>query len=527
MATPLSVVIPKAAFAACLLRPDPTSVPHDEISDFHTCLERALSHCSPVNIQTCKAWLLRFVAFSSNRVKGLVNYLEALAASLHPQPTGSKVSPKRQRLHILYLLNDLLHHCKYHLGTSSTFSTVSGSLQLHLVNLVGYAATCDRQKNPRHHRRLDDLLDIWSEHEYFHPELVNKLREVVTMGAPPPSNDAANDLNPAKKSGKDAPFIVPSTHGDPSTPWHEVRAGNIYPHIIPNSTIPIQPDSLKPIKLLAGPADQKTVDALKAFLADVNKLYDPETLWDDKHDIDELGQTVMRGENTSDILDGQHYYGWSLEFCQPADTDTEDSRDRSRSRSPSGSRTYRKRRYSDSSSSQSEPESPRQGFRQRRDARSRSRSPRRSPRPLRSRESSYTPRETSHFPPPHQPQHPSAPISSFPPAHPPTGQYVHHTMGPNTGYPQAPAPNYGSWPPPPPHSHMPTMPFPPPGPASSSAFPPPYHHPPSMPQGQNQGQGYGVPAGQYHFPPPYSGGQQGGPWGPPPPPPPQGGRGWQ
>ncbi|CAG8900290.1 unnamed protein product [Penicillium egyptiacum] len=521
------VVILKAAFAACLLRPDPTSVPHDEISAFHTSLERALSHCSPANIQTCKAWLLRFVAFSSNRIGGLVNYLEALAASFPPsKPTGSKPSPKRQRLHILYLLNDLLHHCKYHLDIPATFSTVSGSLQLHLVNLVGYAASCDRQKNPQHHRRLDDLLDIWSEHEYFHPELVNKLREVVTMGIPLPSDDAANELNSAKQSGKNVPFAMPSTHGDPSTPWHEVRAGNIYPHIIPNSTIPIRPDAMKPIQLLAGPADEKLVESLKTFLSDVNKLFEPEIAGDDRHpDLDPLGQTVIRGENTGDILDGEHYHGWSLEFCQPADTETEDSRGRTRSRS--GSRTNNKRRrYSDSSISQSESRSPsrsrsyRHGFR-RHDARSRGRSAQRS----RSRESSYTPREpsTSHFPPPHQPQHTPAPINSFPTDHPPGGQYSHPPMGPNTGYAQVPAPNHGSWPPPPPY--MPAMPFPPPGPgSSSSAFPPPYHPPPPMQQGQNQAQrqGYGMPPGQYHFPPPYSGGQQGGPWGPPP----QGGRGW-
>ncbi|KAJ5451572.1 RNA polymerase II large subunit CTD [Penicillium cf. griseofulvum] len=436
MATPHSVVIPKAAFAACLLRPDPTSVPHNEISHFHACLERALSHCSPVNIQNCKAWLLRFVAFSSSRVGGLVNYLEALAASLHPQPTGSKVSSKRQRLHILYLINDILHHCKYHLDTTSTFSIVSGSLQLHLVNLVGYAATCDRKKNPRHHRRLDDLLDIWSEHDYFHPELVHKLREVVIIGGPPPSNDAANESDPAKKPDKNVPFIVPSTHGDPLTRWHEVRVGNIYPHIIPDSTLPIQPDSAKPIQLLAGPADKKSIDALKSFLGHVNEFFDPETTLDDKRtDTDEVGQTVIRGENTPDILDGQHYYGWTLEFCQSADSGSEDSRGRSpsRSRSRSGSRTYHKRRrYADSSFSQSEsessgPRSYRHGIRHRHDARSRSRSPRRSPRRSphrsRSRESSYTPREssTSHFPPPHQSQHPSASTSSIPPAYPPYG----------------------------------------------------------------------------------------------------------
>ncbi|QQK43529.1 RNA polymerase II, large subunit, CTD [Penicillium digitatum] len=518
-------VILKAAFAACLLRPDPTSVPRDEIRAFHISLERALSHCSPANIQTCKAWLLRFVAFSSNRVGGLVNYLEALGASLPSQPTGSKLSPKRQRLHILYLLNDLLHHCKYHLDTPATYSTVSGSLQLHLVNLVGYAATCDRQKNPRHHRRLDDLIDIWSEHEYFHPDLVDKLREVVTMGVPMDLNDAANGLNSAKKSSKNVPYVMPSTHGDPSTRWHEVRAGNIYPHIIPDSTIPIRPEDVKPIQLLAGPADAQSVEALQAFLSDVNKLFDSEIPGDNRHtDFDPLGQTVIRGENTGDILDGEHYHGWSLEFCQPADTDTEDSRGRSRSRSESRT-NYKRRRYN-SSTSQSESRS-RSGSRSyqrdfhRRDARSKSRSPQRP----RSRESSYTPREpsTSHFPPPHQAQYPPAPFNSFPTAHPPSGQYDYPPMGPNTGYPQAPVPNYGSWPPPPPH--VPTVSFPPPAPGSSSAFPPPYHQPPSIPHGQNQGQrpGYGMPPGQHHFPPPYSGGQQGAPWGPPPP---QGGRGW-
>ncbi|CRL29431.1 ENTH/VHS [Penicillium camemberti] len=519
----INVDILKATFAACLLSPDPTSVPHDEISAFHTALERALSHCSQANIQTCKAWLVRFVAFSSGRVRGLVNYLNALAASSPPsQPTGSKISAKRQRLHILYLINDLLHHCKYHTDTPIAFSTVTGSLQLHIVQLVSHAANCDRQKNPRHHQRLDDLLDIWSEHDYFHPELVTKLRQVVIMGVPMDFNNATNDLNSAKKSGKNAPFIMPSTHGDPSTMWQDLPAGNIYPHLIPGSTSPIRAGAIKPIQLLAGPADPKLVEDLKSFLDDVDKIFDPEIPGDAKHtDVDRLGQEVIRGENTGDILDGEHYDGWSLEFCQPADTDIESSSDESRSSSVSRT-TNKRQRYSDSSISQSESRSPSEsrsyqpGFRHRNDARARNRSPQRS----RTRESSYTPHEpsTSHFPPPHQPQQPPAPYNSFPTTRPSDGQYAHPPMGPNNGYPQVPAPNYGSWPPPPPY--MPAMPFPAPGPGSSSAFPPPYHHHPSMSQGQRQG--YGMSQGQHHFPPPYSGGRGGAPRGPPP----QGGRGW-
>ncbi|KAJ9481591.1 hypothetical protein VN97_g11882 [Penicillium thymicola] len=524
-----NAVILKAAFAACLLCPNPTSVPHDEINTFHTSLERALSHCSQANIQTCKAWLLRFVAFSSSRVRGLVNYLEALAASPPPsQPTGSKVSPKSQRLNILYLISDLLHHCKYHIGTPTTFSTVTGSLHLRIVYLVSHAANCDRQKNPRHHRRLDDLLDIWSEHGYFNPELVDRLRRVVTLGIAMDSNNATNELNSAKKSGKDVPFIMPTRHGDPSTIWQDTPAGNILPHLVPGSTSPIRPSSIKPLQLPAGPADKELEESVQGLIDDVNKLFDPGAPVDDKHsDFDQLGQKVTRSDNTGDILDGETYYGWSLDFCQPTDTDIESSADRSRS--PSVSRTDSKRpRDSDGSVSQSESRSPsesrshRPHFRRRNDARARNRSPQRP----RSRESSYAPHEssTSHFPPPHQPQHLPAPYNSFPTTHPSNGQYAHPPMGPSNGYTQVPAPNYGSWPPPPPH--MPTMPFPTSGPGSSSAFPPPYHHNPSIPQGQRQG--YEMSQGQHHFPAPYSGGRGGAPRGPRGQrgPPSQGGRGW-
>ncbi|KAJ5795203.1 RNA polymerase II large subunit CTD [Penicillium paradoxum] len=479
------IVVPKAAFAARLLRPDPTSVSQDEIGAFHTLLERVLSHCSPTNIQICKAWLLRFVAFSSSRVGGLANYLEALAASIEqPQSTGSKGSPKRRRLHILYLLNDLLHHCKYHLELATVFPTVSGSLQPHIVNLVGHAAAYDRQKNPRHHQRLDDLLDLWSEHGYFHPALITKLRETVitpaSMGLAPSSEEA----NPAKKSGKHAPFVVPSTHGDPWTPWCDLASGNLFPHIIPNSTMPLHPGDTKPIHLLAGPAEGKSVDTLKGFFIAVDNFLGTRDLEDNGHkDTDEFGQMVLR-----DSLIGERYHAWTPESCQQANKDSGDSS--SESLSQSGERTPKRRRYSDSSSSPS-----------------------------------YTPPapSTSHFPPPHQPQHAPIPTAPFPRAHNPNGQYPNHPMAPNAGYPPQTGTNYGVWPPP---QHMPNMPYPQPGPGfQSSAFPPPYNHQPSssmpMPQGQGQGQGQAMPPGQYHFPPPYSGGQQGGAWRPP-----QGGRRW-
>ncbi|KAJ5575647.1 RNA polymerase II large subunit CTD [Penicillium sp. DV-2018c] len=503
------LVVSKAAFAARLLRPDPTTVPRDEISAFHTLLERVLSHCSPTNVQICKAWLLRFVVLSSSRVGGLATYLEALAGSGSSQPTGSGVSPKRRRLHILYLLNDILHHCKYHLDTTAAFSTVTGSLQPHIVNLVGHAAAFDRQKNPRLRRRLDTLLDIWSEHKYFHPDLVSKLREVVISTAAVGFTPSVDDIADAedKKVGKEEPWIMPAIHGDSSTPWYDLPAGCWLPHIIPNKTIPIRPADIKPVRVQPGPASPRLINAVKESIEYANRLYDSENPLDDvTKDLDALGQ----------VVNGERYYGWSVEFCEKIKKDAEDSSTGSRSRS--GSPYPKRRRYSDSPSDRSVSRSP---PRRRPNQPELHRHPDPHPKAPYS-EDPYTRQEqpTSHFPPPHhQPHYPPAPANSFPPPHNPNAQYSQPHMLPHAGYAQQPAGNYGSWPAP---QHMSTMTFPHSGTGySPSAFPPQYHHqPPPMPSSstQGQGQGYAMPPGQYHFPPPYHGGQQGqqgGPWGPP------------
>lgn len=503
--------------------------------------------------------MLQYVASSANRVGGLAKYLVALAGpSDEPVTAGaghgvrsgtgteSKSSVKRRRLHILYLLNDLLHHSKYHLDTTATFSTVSGSLQPYIVELLGCAAAYDRQKHPRHHRRLDDLLNIWSEHGYFGPELVQKLRETVensastgiSRSAQASSSDVLIDEPGATKklAGKEVPFIMPSTHGDPLTPYYDLPAGNWIPHIIPNSTVPLRPDSIKPLQFLAGPADQSLVKALKGFLEEVDQMYGTEEPMKDEGnmDIDELGQRVTRDEVTGDILDGETYYGWSRAFCQQMKKGPEDSR--SRSRSHSRSRGALKRRYSDSSLSQdSQPSRSHSRSRARtsdREARrygSRSRSRSRPPRRSRTRESSYTPREPSppHFPPPHQPSRAPLPPPPPPPPPPPGGNYQqphqYHAPYPappaGANFAPPPPPPYpGAWPPGPP-PHMPGMSFPAVGPGMNHpAFPPSFAgHPPPIPMPPGQK----LPPGQYHFPPPHPGGPQGEGWGQ------QGGRGWR
>ncbi|KAJ6107544.1 hypothetical protein N7523_008867 [Penicillium sp. IBT 18751x] len=489
------IAIAKAAFSAGLLRPDPSSVPRDEIAAFHSHLERALSHCSPANIQTCKAWLLNFVLSSSNRVGGLAKYLVALAESFDEAPAGAKQKPssKRRRLHTLYLLNDLLHHSKYHLDSTAIFSTVSGSLQPFMVDLLGHAAAYDQHKHPRHHRRLNDLLDICGEALGLHR-------------SPPSSNDVlASEADVAKKlPGKDAPFIMPSTHGDPSTPYYDLPAGNLIPHIIPNSTIPLHADSIKPLQFLAGPADESLIQALKGFLKDVDLIYGNEELVKDNGniDIDELGQKIVRDEITGDILDGETYYGWSRAFCQQM-----------KKRGPDAELVI-----SNAGAIAIAPwtvEYPDRGaiLRQVNVRLGSDRRPEVVPAD-RLAAKVHIHRDKHHHlrslnslisPPPHQASH-----AHLPPA------YPHAQYAPSGTNVPPPPPQYPGWPPAPP-PQFPNMAFPPPGSGiNPPAFPPafPGHSMPVPP-------GSPLPPGQYHFPPPHPGGQQGAPWGPP------GGRNWR
>ncbi|EER27672.1 hypothetical protein CPC735_030080 [Coccidioides posadasii C735 delta SOWgp] len=536
------VAIAKASFSAGLLRPDPTSVPRDEITEFHNALDTALSRCSPANIQACKAWILKNITESANRVGVLGKYLTALATffpstrDLQTQPSSNeaqKASPKRKRLHILYLLNDLLHHTKYHSGHTSPFATLTGSLQPYLVDLFALAAAFDRQRNPNHFRRLAELLDIWEYDGYYSKDYINKLRETV---ANPEFQDAQGLESTAqgmraqagkKIHPKDVPYVMPATHGDPMASYHELPAGNLLPHIIPNSSIPIKTQSVKALQFVAGPADESLIRAVKSLLKDVDQIYGTSNVDVDdtaEIDIDELGQITAYDEVTGESLDGDAYYGWSRSFCQKM-KQKRGAKDESRSPSRSRSRSYsppKRRRHSDSRSAGDQRRSWSRdsldsgGYRNR--GRS-SRSLSRSQSPPRRRRRSHS-RSRSYSPPP-APQRPSSPpsqrksaLAGVPPPPPPSIQapfnspHHYHPSPQQSGSPQ---PSMFVPPPRPPNYHGPWPPPPPPPPIPNQhGFPGSSASPQAMNMNVNI-PGYGQPP----FMPP----MPGTPFVPPPPPP--------
>ncbi|KAI9788661.1 MAG: hypothetical protein M1833_002897 [Piccolia ochrophora] len=325
------LAIAKASFSAGLLRPDPTSIPRDDIVHFHTLLENAVIRCSASNIQNCKRWLLQHVLPSPARVTAFGKYLSAFSASIKDSPEArsgaTKIpSAKRKRLHILYLLHDVLHHVKYHNAASHGHAAIVSGLQPQVPPL--FAAAASFQRCPKHHAKLRRLLDLWEQKKYVGREYAGKLRDVVEHAqsaeqAPIDGTDFVDKDGSAAASNKmpsetDAPYIMPSSHGDPSTPYYDLPAGNMMPHIIPNSSRPIEPQLVKPLQFVQGQADEKLVAVVKDFLQGVDRLYETENHDDEGivADIDELGQRLIKDEITGQIIAADSYYGWSRAFCE-------------------------------------------------------------------------------------------------------------------------------------------------------------------------------------------------------------------
>lgn len=421
----------------------------------------------------------------------------------NPNAIGPKASPKRRRLHILYLINDVLHHLKYH-GTSPksaqfVFQQFVSSMKDSLDDLFKSTARYDPSQNDRFHRRLLDLLDVWNTNEYFDGALLGKLRKIVenaTLTANAGGEEASGEGHAAEpaRNPRDAPYIMPSMHGNPSAAYYELPAATMMPLITPNLVNPIQQNAMKPLQFTAGPADPALASAMTKFFKDVDRIFstgDPLMSYradlkaGDVCDLDELGQIAVRDEDTNEILDGETYYGWSRSFCEnmrrrmmPRGNDQGEDRGRVR-RSMSRSNfddddRGRKRRHSSHSVSSHDSRD------------SRSYSPAHGRRYLRPSHSGSPVSRPGHHPPPRYPKSASSPQRPSPNRsvgrpYPTEEQYHHPPQPPNPSH----TPDQGFM-----MQHPAPMPMPMPHPAAAGLFIPP-------------------------MPPNYS-----GPWPPPPPPPP-------
>ncbi|KAF4441707.1 hypothetical protein FACUT_2445, partial [Fusarium acutatum] len=304
MATP-ELAIAKATLSATLFRADPTSLSRPEVDAFFPILTDALAKCSRPNVQKCKVWIIDKIAPSAARTTALAKYFNALSKSL--QDDGSRPSLKRRRLHLLYVLNDVL----YHAVTRNDDFKFATAWEPVLPGMIASAAAFDNC--PKHKQKIADLIRLWENQQYVKSSFAKKLEDALASGVAPQTAQEAQASNITLKLAKDAPFTLPSFHGDSTVPWYDLPATTWLPHLTPNSTKPMFPDQIRPIQLAAGPADKVLVNAVQDLLGEVERMFSKEQKWNNEpgNDLNELGERVVLDEITGEVIGGDTYYGWS------------------------------------------------------------------------------------------------------------------------------------------------------------------------------------------------------------------------
>ena len=289
-----------------------------------------------------------------------------LASLSDPLDSGNNIQKKtvslrRKRLHLLYLINDLLHHTKHHEQKSAQYISLRTHIEPHLIDLVKSAASFDALRNKKLHSKLFDLVKIWEENEYYNKDFCNKLRETAETAGNSAGDKQGNLQETAIDAGEyayaeniDVPSTFPAAHGDHTGHWSDLPAGCMMRLITRNSVKPIRVREMTPLELNMKSADPEMVEAVKVLLKEARQIYNPYHQDDEGivADIDEMGQRYYRDKGTGNLQPGETYYGWSRNFAESMqkrrlgrkNDDSYRGGTRSQSFSP-----HKRRRYSSSS----------------------------------------------------------------------------------------------------------------------------------------------------------------------------------
>ena len=246
--------------------------------------------------------------------------MAALSESFALLANGNALGESKQkppanhmRLHLLYLIHDVFHHARYHDQAAQSLKNVFIDLRPCISTLVkAFAATKSENGIIV---KIWDVLTLWQRQQYLDDAGLQDLFDTIEGKATSDELGPSQPYTNEQDEKRNAPFVMPNLHGDPSTPFYDLPASNMMPHIIPNSSRPIDPQLVQPLQLRPGPAEKQLADALKSFLVDVEMLDHVGANGGVQIDVDDLGQIMDVDRNARTALGGDGYYGWSRRFC--------------------------------------------------------------------------------------------------------------------------------------------------------------------------------------------------------------------
>ncbi|OAD68633.1 hypothetical protein PHYBLDRAFT_188619, partial [Phycomyces blakesleeanus NRRL 1555(-)] len=173
------------------------------LDDLRMILQMIMQDCSRANIEAGKTWSFEYCCHPA-RAEALIDFILALSLS---KPTFE------ERLHLLYLINDVLFHC-----IRRQLPWMKELILHRLVPLLRTVYHCPGA-NEMTKAKVNKVMTIWGDKNFFAPNIIHSIRENVYIPPPPhmPVLGPPPGM-PGMMPGFRPPFVPPGAIGPMGMP---------------------------------------------------------------------------------------------------------------------------------------------------------------------------------------------------------------------------------------------------------------------------------------------------------------------
>ncbi|KAJ4322493.1 hypothetical protein N0V94_002367 [Neodidymelliopsis sp. IMI 364377] len=264
-------------------------------------------------VTKCTEWIVKHIAPSKVRIATFGDYLVSISKSIvvDTTPAAAKKAA-RNRLDLLFVVNDALHTDKYHCNRTATYGLLGRESMSYLPELVDLAASCATDKGSLSETRVKAIINYWAVNQLVSEETLKSLRERADE-----SFLLAQGGTPIRKRN----YLLPEYHGDRTAPWYELPASYMLDQMIRQPNRPLDPYRIKATRFDKKPVSTHVRKLLDNYFENIDLKHTPtgdnptgETkkynLW-----LDPMGQLIKRDKETGETATVANGYGWSMKFC--------------------------------------------------------------------------------------------------------------------------------------------------------------------------------------------------------------------
>ncbi|KAF2754817.1 hypothetical protein EJ05DRAFT_513738 [Pseudovirgaria hyperparasitica] len=306
-------------------------VPNGKETELKTLINNVLEKCSSANITKCKTYVIIYVVPSEERIQKLGAYLEALSKSLQSRPQNladrrkwiADYSVGLRRLFMLYLISDILYHVQKLKGKEDSTNAIKRlvlNIDETLIRILQLAADLDVSKTADRqlHAKLKEVINLWKERAVFTEAFIDDLYRIIEGGGKHVSLSTTGNCDRLSYAiaSREGPYDLPALYGEAKGRWYDQPVGVMMYNLSLEPGRSIRKSKMKPMPMTKGRASAALVSAVDDFIADLKEDRNAAVNEGRMHNIDRLGQIIVKDKKSGNLTFGDTYYGFSRDFLE-------------------------------------------------------------------------------------------------------------------------------------------------------------------------------------------------------------------